>query len=136
MSLFGNHKYNKEKKKFDKFKKECLASIDNPDSAKKPKAIKITKKDQKKLLENLLVSDTALETYLTNKKKKTISESGLMSFDLLEESDLLRLDERIKSYKKKKKDEETALRPFLVSFAPLTPFLRGSYRAGGRPRRP
>ena len=108
MSLFGNHKYNKEKKKFDKFKKECLASIDNPDSAKKPKAIKITKKDQKKLLENLLVSDTALETYLTNKKKKTISESGLMSFDLLEKSDLLRLDERIKSYKKKKKDEENA----------------------------
>ena len=108
MSLFGNRKYDREKKKFDKFAKECIVSMENPDSAKQPKASKITKKDQKKLLENLLVSDTALESYLINKKKKAISESGVMKFDLLEESDLLRLDERIKSYKKKKKDEENA----------------------------
>ncbi len=105
MSLFGgDRKYKKEKKKFDKFMEEHKAFMENPASVKVPKAPKNTKKEQKKALENLLKSDGALETYLLNKKKKAIS--GVMKFDLLDEADILRLDERIKSYKKKKKEEE------------------------------
>ena len=55
------------------------------------------KMKQKKNLTNLLNNDYLVEHYLEHKKKKI--PNPLFEFDLLDEADLARLNERIKNYK-------------------------------------